>query len=145
MGKSKILKKYRIPILLFSVPFLAYYYTSIYLSEASIPIDEINAEILFDDGVYTVINNDDFEWKFVPSVLERGYYTQKYSLFQGDSIILDANELGRFSILRSGGARVKLNKNAEIKSYRLSGRFIIDGRTFRIKKINWENKAYKKR
>ena len=151
MGKSKIPKKYRIFILLFSVPFLAYYYyTSIYLPEASIPIDEINAEILFDDGVYTVINNDDFEWKwltisaFVPGVLERGYYTQKYSLSQGDSIILDDNELRKFSILRSKGARVKLKKDAKIKSYRLSGRFIINGTTFRIKKINWENEAYKK-
>jgi len=150
MGKSKIPKKYRIAILLLSVPFLAYYYyTRIYLPEDSIPIDEINAEILFDNGVYTVINNDDFEWKwltisvFVPSVLERGYYTQQYSLSKGDSIVLDDNELSKFSILRSRGARVKLKKDTEIKSYRISGRFIIDGTTFRIKKINWENETYK--
>ena len=98
MSKLKIPKIFQIIIILFAVPYLAYfYYTRIYLPEASTPIGEINAEILFDDGVYTIINNDDFYWEwltisvFVPGVLKRGNYTEKYSLPQGDSIILDDN------------------------------------------------------
>tara|TARA_B100001765_G_C19381103_1_gene283508 strand:- start:172 stop:633 length:462 start_codon:yes stop_codon:yes gene_type:complete len=149
MGKLKIPKKFQITFILFAVPFLTYfYYTRIYLPEASTPIGEINAEILFDDGVYTVINNDDFEWKwltisvFVPGVLERGNYTEKYSLVQGDSIILDDNELRNFSRSMGGGLRGYLQKDAKIKSYSLSGKYKVDGKLFKIKKINWENEAY---
>ena len=149
MSKLKIPKKFQIIIILFAVPYLAYvYYTRIYLPEASTPIGEINAEILFDDGVYTIINNDDFYWEwltisvFVPCVLKRGNYTEKYSLPQGDSIILDDNELRSFSRATGGGLRGYLQKDGKIKSYSLSGKYKVDGKLFKIKKINWENEAY---
>ena len=148
MSKLEIPKKFRIIIILFAVPYLAYfYYTRIYSPEASTPIGEINAEIFFDDGFYTVINNDDFEWKwlrisvFVSGVIEGGYYSEKYSLAQGDSIILDDNELRNFGRSR-GGVRGYLQKDAKIKSYSMSGKYKIDGELFKIKKINWENEAY---
>ena len=149
MGKLEIPKKFRIIFILFAVLYLAYiYYTRIYLPEASTPIGEINAEILFDDGVYTIINNDDFYWEWltisviVPGVLERGNYTEKYSLAQGDSIILDDNELRSFSRATGGGLRGYLQKDGKIKSYSLSGKYKVDGKLFKIKKINWENEAY---
>ena len=149
MSKLKIPKIFQIIIILFAVPYLAYfYYTRIYLPEASTPIGEINAEILFDDGVYTIINNDDFYWEWltisviVPGVLERGNYTEKYSLAQGDSIILDDNELRSFSRATGGGLRGYLQKDGKIKSYSLSGKYKVDGKLFKIKKINWENEAY---
>ena len=149
MSKLIIPKKFQIIIILFAVPYLAYfYYTRIYLPEASTPIGEINAEIFFDDGFYTVINNDDFEWKwlrisvFVSGVIEGGYYSEKYSLAQGDSIILNDNELRNFSRLMGGGLRGYLQKDAKIKSYSLSGKYKVDGKLFKIKKINWENEAY---
>ena len=149
MSKLKIPKKFQIIFILFAVPYLAYvYYTRIYLPEASTPIGEINAEILFDDGVYTIINNDDFYWEWltisviVPGVLERGNYTEKYSLAQGDSIILDDNELRSFSRATGGGLRGYLQKDGKIKSYSLSGKYKVDGKLFKIKKINWENEAY---
>ena len=149
MSKLKIPKKFQIIIILFAVPYLAYvYYTRIYLPEASTPIGEINAEILFDDGVYTIINNDDFYWEwlkigvFVSGVIGKGYYSEKYSLAQGDSVILDDNELRNFSRLMGGGLRGYLQKDAKIKSYSLSGKYKVDGKLFKIKKINWENEAY---
>ena len=149
MSKLKIPKNFQIIIILFDVPYLAYvYYTRIYLPEASTPIGEINAEILFDDGVYTIINNDDFYWEWltisviVPGVLERGNYTEKYSLAQGDSIILDDNELRSFSRATGGGLRGYLQKDGKIKSYSLSGKYKVDGKLFKIKIINWENEAY---
>ena len=149
MGKLKIPKKFQITFILFAVPFLTYfYYTRIYLPEASTPIGEINAEILFDDGVYTIINNDDFYWEwlkisvFVSGVMEGSYYSEKYSLAQGDSIILDDNELRSFSRATGGGLRGYLQKDGKIKSYSLSGKYKVDGKLFKIKKINWENEAY---
>ena len=149
MSKLKIPKKFQFIIILCAVPYLAnVQYRRIYLPEASTPIGEINAEILFDDGVYTIINNDDFYWEWltisviVPGVLERGNYTEKYSLAQGDSIILDDNELRNFSRLMGGGLKGYLQKDAKIKSYSLSGKYKVDGKLFKIKKINWENEAY---
>ena len=148
MSKLKIPKKFQIIIILFAVPYLAYiYYTRIYFPEASTPIGEINAEILFDDSVYTIINNDDFYWEwlkisvFVSGVMGGGYYSEKYSLSQGDSIILDDNELRNFGRWR-GGVRGPLQKDAKIKSYSLSGKYKIDGKLFKIKKMNWENEGY---
>ena len=79
---------------------------------------------------------------FVSGVIGKGYYSEKYSLAQGDSVILDDNELRNFSRLMGGGLKGYLQKDAKIKSYSLSGKYKVDGKLFKIKKINWENEAY---
>ncbi len=55
---------------------------------------------------------------------------------------MNDNELRNFSKSREGGTRVYVQKDAKIKSYSLSGKYKVDGKLFKIKKINWENEAY---